>query len=295
MRKALQDEIEAGHRKHPYTLGLYEKAMPSDLNWCEKLTIAKKIGYDFLEISIDESDEKLARLEMSKAERLELVEIMYKVGIPIRTMCLSGHRKYPMGSSDLAICDKGMEIMRQAIQLADDLGIRIIQLAGYDVYYEKSSKKTKKRFCENLKKATMLAAERGVLLAFETMETEFMNTVEKAMYYVGKIKSAYLQVYPDSGNLKNASLLYGTDMYLDLEKGKGHIAAMHLKETIPEKYREIKFGTGHVDFEKTIDCAWKMGVRRYVTELWYTGNEEWETEIKNAYDMMEKILEEREC
>ena len=39
-----------------YTLGLYEKAMPSDLTWKEKLETAKAAGYDFVEISIDETD-----------------------------------------------------------------------------------------------------------------------------------------------------------------------------------------------------------------------------------------------
>lgn len=129
-----------------YTLGLYEKAMPSDLTWKEKLETAKGAGYDFVEISIDETDAKLARLEWTKEERLDLVKTMYEVGIPIRTMCLSGHRKYPIGSSSPEICARGMEIMEKAIQLADDLGIRIIQLAGYDVYYEESTPETVERF-----------------------------------------------------------------------------------------------------------------------------------------------------
>ena len=30
-----------------YTLGLYEKAMPSDLTWREKLLTAKEAGFDF--------------------------------------------------------------------------------------------------------------------------------------------------------------------------------------------------------------------------------------------------------
>ena len=33
-----------------------------------------------------------------------------------------------------------------------------------------------------------------------------MNTVEKSMRFVELVKSPYLQVYPDSGNLMNASL-----------------------------------------------------------------------------------------
>ena len=42
-----------------YTLGLYEKAMPSDLTWKEKLETAKEAGYDFVEISIDEQTQSL--------------------------------------------------------------------------------------------------------------------------------------------------------------------------------------------------------------------------------------------
>lgn len=52
-----------------YFIGIYEKAMPNSLTWREKLLCAKENGYDFLEISIDESDEKLSRLYMSKNER----------------------------------------------------------------------------------------------------------------------------------------------------------------------------------------------------------------------------------
>ena len=109
-----------------YAIGLYEKAMLPTLSWREKLAFAKEAGYDFVEISIDEKDEKLARLDWTREERLELVRTMYEVGLPIRSMCLSGHRKYPFGSADPEIRRRSMEIMEKAIILADDLGIRII-------------------------------------------------------------------------------------------------------------------------------------------------------------------------
>ena len=116
-----------------YTIGLYEKAMPNTLSWKEKLEAAKEAGYDFVEISIDETDAKLARLDWTKEERLDLVKTMYEVGIPVRSMCLSGHRKYPLGSSDPATCARGMEIMEKAIQLADDLGVELdIQNIAFD-------------------------------------------------------------------------------------------------------------------------------------------------------------------
>ena len=278
-----------------YTLGLYEKAMPPSLTWREKLGFAKECGYDFVEISIDEKDEKLSRLDWSQEERAELVAAMEEVGLPVRSMCLSGHRKYPLGSADPAVRKRSMEIMEKAIQLADDLGIRVIQLAGYDVYYEESSPETKKFFLENLKTAAEMAAVRGIVLGFETMETEFMNTVWKAMFYVDRVGSPYLGVYPDSGNLTNAALTAGTSVLDDLKSGQGHLVALHLKESRPGVFREVPFLEGHVDFPSVIGQAWDLGVRRYVTEMWYTGNDgAWREDIRFAQKSMSDILDNQQ-
>ena len=262
-----------------YRLGLYEKSMPSTLTWKEKLTIAKKYGFDYLEISIDESDAKIARLDQPTDEIKEAIQ---KTGVLISSMCLSGHRKYPLGSHDKEIQKKSLEIMKKAIDFAADLGVRIIQLAGYDVYYEDGDLYTNHDFETNLKKCVEMAAEKGVVLGFETMETPFMDTVEKAMRYVNLVSSPYLGVYPDIGNLKNASLLYGVDVDEDLMCGKGHIFASHLKETVPGKYREIPFGTGHTEFVKNIKTLKRLGVRMFVGEFWYVNNEDWEDVVKNA-------------
>ena len=278
--------------KH-YSIGLYEKAMPPSLSWREKLSFAKEAGYDFVEISIDEKEEKLARLDWSAEERQELVRTAQEVGLPIRSMCLSGHRKYPLGSADPATRARGMEIMEKAVRLADDLGVRIIQLAGYDVYYEESTPETKALFLENLEKAVEMAAVRGIVLGFETMETDFMNTVWKALFYVNRIDSPYLGVYPDAGNLTNAALTARNSVLDDLASGRGHIVAMHLKETRPGLFREIPFLTGHVDFPSVIRRAWDLGVRRYVTEMWYVGGDAWQDDIRFACGHMRELLDQQ--
>ncbi|MCM1175382.1 MAG: L-ribulose-5-phosphate 3-epimerase [Blautia sp.] len=276
-----------------YSLGLYEKAMPEALTWREKLMTAREAGFDYIEISIDESEEKQSRLQWTRKQRAELVASMEACELPIRSMCLSAHRKYPLGSRDASVRKRGMEIMEQAIELADDLGIRTIQLAGYDVYYEETSMDTRQHFVKNLVRAAQLAADKGILLGFETMETSFMDTVEKAMEYVNLVNSPYLGVYPDIGNLTNAAKLYGTSVTGDLGKGAGHIIAMHLKETVPGVYREVPFGTGHVDFEMAIQKAIRLGVFRYVTELWYVGQENWIADVQDAAHRMKTILEQQ--
>lgn len=289
IRPAERSNLEKIMKK--YALGVYEKAIPGSLSWREKLQAAKDAGYDFMEISIDETDAKLARLEWTRRERRELVELMSEIGLPLRSMCLSGHRRYPLGSPDPSAEARGMEIMEKAIQLADDLGVRIIQLAGYDVYYTPSSAETVERFGRNLRKAADMAARLGIVMGFETMETAFMNTVEKSMYWVGKVNSPYLGVYPDMGNITNAAVLYGTDVLADIASGAGHLVAVHLKETVPGVFREVPFGTGHVDFKACIEASWKAGVRRYVTEMWYTGNPEWRKDLEEAVGMMRPLLD----
>ena len=262
-----------------YQLGVYEKAMPNNLSFREKLEAAKETGYDFVELSVDETKEKLSRLDYNSYTRKTLIDDMKKAGISFRSMCLSGHRKYPLGSKDKFTRDESLNIMKKAIHLADDLGIRIIQLAGYDVYYEQSDSDTVKYFEENLQKSVDMASNYAIMLGFETMETEFMDTTEKAMKYVNKINSPYLNVYPDMGNLKNASLKYGFDIKDDLYTAKGHIIAAHLKDTIPNHFRNIGFFKGHVDFDYTIDLLWNLGIRRYVTEFWYLGEEDFKVQM----------------
>jgi predicted hexulose-6-phosphate isomerase len=265
-----------------FSLGLYEKSMPNTLTLAEKLAETKQSGFDYLELSVDESDEKLARLEWTAAERRGLLQSMADTGIKVLSICLSGNRKYPLGSEDEAVRERGAEIMRDAIDLAQDLGIRIIQIAGYDEYYGESNDRTRGFFGENLERMVRYAAQYGVILAFETMETEFMNTVDKAMEYVRKINSPYLQVYPDIGNVANAALTYGSDPFEDLEGGRGHIAAVHMKETVPGKFREIPYGTGHVDFKKNFQIAADMGVGLFVGEFWYVGNDDWREQLAFA-------------
>ena len=57
-----------------------------------------------------------------------------------------------------------MEIMEKAIRFACDTGVRIIQLAGYDVYYEEGGEDTRARFAENLHRCVEIAARYGVTL-----------------------------------------------------------------------------------------------------------------------------------
>lgn len=274
-----------------YEIGLYEKAMRNELSWREKLQCTKECGYDYLEISIDATDEKINRIFMDKHEKKIIMEAVFDTGIPIGSMSVSALTKYALGDPSEEIRNKAMQIAEKSIELASDLGVRTVMIPGYDIYFGESTVETKKFFFENVKKIAEIAEREGILVGFETMENDFMNTTGKAVQYVNMVDSAYLKIYPDAGNITNAAVANKHDVCEDLSLGKGKLIALHLKETKPGVFREVPFLTGHVEFKKIIDTAWKMGVRRYVTELWDVGKEEWKADICFANQNMRAILD----
>ena len=91
-------------------LGIYEKALPKNVSWKERLSLAKELGFNFVEMSVDETDERLARLDWTREQRKELLDAEYEVGIKVYSMCLSGHRRFPFGSSDPKIRAHALEL-----------------------------------------------------------------------------------------------------------------------------------------------------------------------------------------
>lgn len=248
-------------------VGVYEKAMPNTLELREKFGLAARAGYDYLELSVDETPEKLQRLELSPRDWAAWRNAAEECGVSIGSICLSAHRKYPLGSRDGKTRERSLDILRRAVDMAAVLGCRFIQLAGYDVYYEQSGEDTAAYFYDGLRACTEYAARGGVVLAFETMETPFMNTVGKALAAVERIGSPYLQIYPDVGNVTNGA----ADPVADLRTGRGHIVAAHLKETKPGVFRDLQFGEGRVDFDACIAELKAQSVGMFVTEFWYDG------------------------
>lgn len=273
-----------------YEIGLYEKAMRNTLTWKEKLQCAKECGYDYLEISIDATEEKINRIYMDTEEKREIMEAIFDTGIPIGSMSVSALTKYALGDPDQAVRDRGMEIAEKSIQLSSALGVRTVMIPGYDIYYGESTIETKRYFLENIRKIAEIAEREGILVGFETMENNFMNTTGKAVQYVNMVDSAYLKIYPDAGNITNAAVANRHDVCEDLSLGKGKLIALHLKETKPDVYREVPFLTGHVEFERIINTAWKLGVRRYVAELWDVGQPQWKEDICFANRSMKRLL-----
>lgn len=276
-------------------LGIYEKALPQDLTWEEKFNLVHELGFNFLEFSIDESDERLARLDWTKEQRAAFRQAMWQTNSRINTMMLSGHRRFPLGSANPEIREKALVMMQKAIDLAVDLGIRNIQMAGYDVYYEKKTVQSREYFAENLAKCVQMAAEKLVTLSIETMDDPFINSMSKIAHYKSMIKSPFLQGYPDLGNI---SAWPENNVAEDLENNIEHVAAVHLKDTLPVtptfkgKFKEVPFGEGCVDFEGCLRLLERLNYSgSYTIEMWTGTTDDAIEEVKSAKRFFDDLFD----
>lgn len=278
------------------TLGIYEKALPKDISWLERLQLAKELGFDFVEMSIDETDERLARLDWTLDQICEIRDAIDQTGIFIPSICLSGHRRFPLGSHDKNTREKALDIMQKAINLASKLGVRTIQLAGYDVYYEEKDVLTSAYFIENLKKSVCMAAEKQVMLSIEIMDDPYINSLTKFKQINRAVPSPWLQVYPDIGNL---SAWPENNVIEELTLGLASITAIHLKDTknvtadSPGVFKNVPFGEGDVDFLGCLKTLERLGYQgAFVIEMWSETDSEPTARIQEAKEYLLPLLEE---
>jgi L-ribulose-5-phosphate 3-epimerase len=245
--------------------GIYEKALPAESTWPEKLATAARAGYQFIELSMDESEERLARLEWTGGPRREMRRALADSPVSIDTMCLSAHRKHALGSQSEPVRQRALAIMRKAIDLAAELGIRIIQVAGYDVHYEESTERTRALYGESIVQAAEWARSACVMLALENVDCPFIDSIEKGMRFVRSVDTPWFQLYPDIGNLAAV----GRDVQSELRAGGRHIVGVHVKDTRAQEFRRVPLGQGCVDFEVAFRTLKEIDFRGpFTVEMW---------------------------
>ena len=271
------------HKSYPFIL--YEKALvPGD--WPRMFADTAQLGFDGFEISIDESDQRLSRLDWSAQDCMTVIRAAKDAGISLQSLCFSGQRRYPMGSSDPEIVLYSSELMKKCIRLCQELGIRVLQVAGFDVFYEPSSPDTYRRYIDNLFQMTQVAASHGVILAIEPVEKGGLS-VDMALAIIQEIHSPFLQVYPDIANM--AAL--GIDYFPQIEAGMEHIVQIHIRDALPDFYYGVDMGTGIIDFTETFRLFDRLGVACPLTlEMWNLENPRYMDILAHAMEFLHSAI-----
>ncbi|MDR1134132.1 MAG: L-ribulose-5-phosphate 3-epimerase [Synergistaceae bacterium] len=249
----------------PLRIGLYEKALSNKISWEEKFDIARKSGFDFVEMNIDGSDDRLCRLYDEGKSARYVTRASEECGFSVLTMALTANRAYPLGSEDVSVRERAVEIVTRAVDYALAAGIRLIHLAAYDDHGEKCCAATERNFFRSVERCVSYASRYGVILALETMDTGFMAGGEAVASVVRAFSSPFLQCYADVGNLT----ANGIDAPSEILKISKHIVGIHLKDARAGIARDVPFGEGDVDFVRVGEA---LSRARYagilVAEMW---------------------------
>jgi L-ribulose-5-phosphate 3-epimerase len=143
----------------------------------------------------------------------------------------------------------------KAIDFAGDIGLRVVQVMAYDVFYETSDEETAAYFVEGLYRGAQYAAQAGVMLGLENLDTPFVENLSQGLAIIREINSPWLRLYPDIGNLAAA----GYSPPAEIPLAKGHIVGIHVKDALPKIIRGVPFGDGIVPFQATFRALAQTG------------------------------------
>ena len=257
-------------------LGIYEKALRSgplavsgsrvDAEaWRVFLDQVPRAGFSFLDLSIDESPEREARLDWDAGQCRTVRRAAEAAGTFIGGICLSLHRRIGPGSADPDVRRRAREVMARGLQVCHDLGVPVIQLAGYYCYYEDPNPDAERWYAQLLADAVPTAARLGVVMGIENVDGDDVTSLTKAMEFVDAVDSPYLQLYPDLGNIAEQ----GLDPGVELAAGEGHMVAMHAKDVRLGEPRRVEMGTGVVDWDRSFALLAAQGWSgRLMIEMW---------------------------
>ncbi len=200
--------------------GFTYNGTPSILEILEK---AKEFGYDGIEFVFD--DNLLDPEKISKEERRNIVEKANSLGLDIPSVASGVFWKYNLGSSDESIRKIGRKYVKGGVDLAVDLGAKVIlvvpAVADPKILYEKIYKISIEEF-RNLSK---YAEDNGVVIGLENVWNKFLYSPLEFRNYLDEIGSEYVSAYFDVGNMV---VLGYHEHWIRLLKGK--IAMVHVKD-----------------------------------------------------------------
>ncbi|GAA6123694.1 L-ribulose-5-phosphate 3-epimerase [Bifidobacterium psychraerophilum] len=247
------------------TLGIYEKALLHVEDWNRMFRQAVDAGFAFMDLSIDESPERLSRLEWTARQRAAFASAAHQEGAQIGGMCLSCHRRIGPGSASAGTRRRAAEIFRQAIDFCYDTAIPVIQVAGYYAYYEDPDPGQRERYVDSLAQAAQYAAQAGIMLGIENVDGNDVTSITKGLEICDEVHSAWLTMYPDIGNLAEQQL----DTTAELHAGQGRMLAIHVKDVLPGEPRRIPLGSGSADFPAAFgELARQRWSGRMMLEMW---------------------------
>ena len=203
---------------------------PDDTPYKESVALAAKCGYEAFEPAVGESGELTPDTSPAKID--ELRKLIEDSGLKISSLASGFGWTYPCTSSDKAIRQKGVDLLRSQIAIAQRMGAPVILavpgMSGTGWWSYQGNERYDEAYDNALESFSQLKADAEaakVIIGIENVWNKFLISPLEMRDFIDKLNSPYIGSYFDVGNLAN----FGVAEHWIAILGK-RIARVHVKD-----------------------------------------------------------------
>lgn len=266
--------------------GINHWAFSGDLSLEQSFALAKKAGFESMEVNIAEEGE--INLSSAQKDIAKIVKNAEKNGIQISSLSTGLFWKYSLTDPKADIRDRAVDIVRKMLEVASWLGTDAILVVPGMVTEEVSYDEAHRRSCEAIKKLIPTAEKYKIAICVENVWNKFLLSPLEMRDFILGFKSEYVKAYFDVGNV----LLFSYPEHWITALGK-LIKRVHIKDfkiavgTLPGFVNLLE---GDVNWPRVMDAFRKVGYDGYLTAELFPPKFYPETLIYATSTSMDKIM-----
>lgn len=230
--------------------GIYFASLPQDQSWPAKFELARKAGFDGVELTTIESPSECRAIKQAADD----------AGILLPSVMDALHWKCPQSSPDPVIRQKGLDNLKKSLETAAminaDTVLLVPGVVTPDVSYEDAYNQT----LESMEQVKSLAEEYKICVGLENVWNKFLLSPLEFRDFIDQIDSPYVQAYFDVGNI----ILYGFPEHWIYVLGE-RIKKVHVKNFLRSTYTFTHLLYGDVDWQRVISALRDVGYDDFLT------------------------------
>ncbi len=263
------DEASAQAGRNELRKSLYYGMLPSKLSVEERFALARRVGFEGVEVPTVEDSALLAEMKAASAS----------TGLVVHSIMNQRHWRFPLSSADPEAVKQSMEGMEISLHNAKEFGADTVLLVPAVVNAETSYRDAWERSRKCIRELLPLAGELKVIIAVENVWNKFLLSPLEFARYVDEFESPWLKAYFDVGNIA----LYGIPHDWIRTLGSRTVK-IHIKGFDEKKREFVGLLDGTIDWKAVRNAFTEIGYRGWVSAEVAGGDESYLRGVSAAMD-----------
>lgn len=227
---------------------------PHGFKISEVLKTSKSIGYDGVELNLDEE-----MLKLSRSERIMIRDEAKSLGLELPSLCTGLLWKYNLASPDPHVRRRGVEIIKQGCEVASDIDTKVFLVVPAVATREVSYQDMWRLSVESILEAAKSAEDYGIILGVENVWNRFLYSPLEFRRFIEEINHPNVKAYFDIGNV---SFIGYPEQWI--EHLGDLIVCVHVKDFHFSTMQFRPIFEGNIQWQNVIQALRKIGYKGYL-------------------------------